>query len=564
MKRPPWWRGAVVLGTTLALLACRKDTPPPAEPDEPPGPVWFDDVTDRVGLRFTHDPGAGGNYFFPEIMGSGSAFLDVDGDGRLDILLLQNAGPKSAAKNALFLQTAAGTFTDISVGSGLDVPGHWMGAAVGDVNNDGRADVFVSGYGDARLFVNRGDKTFADVTAAAGVGSPLWGTSATFLDFDRDGWLDLVVTHYLDYQPGSHCPGPKGLPDYCHPKTYPGTVTNLYRNLGSPDGRFADVTLSSGLGRLRGPGLGVIAFDADGDGWADIFVANDTEANRLWMNQKDGTFKDEALARGAAFNGAGQAQGNMGIALADVNGDGRLDFFVTHITEEYHTLWRQGKAGSFADKTAEAGLMKARGTGFGCVLSDFDNGGRPHLAVVNGRVSRPANAPSSAPFAFATYAERNHLILNEGGGVFRGISASNPALCGTPNVGRGLAVADYDNDGGLDLLVTAVGGKAQLLRNVAADRGHWVQVRATDPRYKRDAYGAIITVKAGGKEQLQSLNPGYSYLCSNDPRVHFGLGKADTIESVTVRWPDGTREAFPGGPADRLLTLTRGAGKEQP
>lgn len=556
----------VVLAAAVAVVACRKDTPPAtaAGDDEAPGPVWFEDVTARVGLTFTHDPGPGGKYFFPEIMGSGGAFLDVDGDDRLDLLLLQNAGPKSASKNALFLQTADGKFTDASAGSGLDVPGHWMGCAVGDVNNDGRPDVFVTGFGDARLLLNRGDKTFADVTSAAGVGSPLWGTSATFLDFDRDGWLDLVATHYLDYEPGSDCPGPKGLPDYCHPKTFPGTVTTLYRNQGGADGRFEEVTLKSGLGRLRGPGLGVVAFDADGDGWVDIFVANDTEANRLWINQKDGTFKDEALARGAAFNGAGQAQGNMGIALADVNADGRLDFFVTHITEEYHTLWRQGKTGSFADKTAEAGLMKARGTGFGCVLSDFDNSGRPHLAVVNGRVSRPGDASPTDKFSFAAYAEKNHLILNDGKGNFRGISASNPAFCGTPNVGRGLAVGDYDNDGGLDLLVTAVGGKAQLLRNVAADRGHWVRVKATDPRHKRDAYGAVVTVRAGGREQLHSLNPGYSYLCSNDPRVHFGLGTAAAVDSVLVRWPDGVREEFPGGPADRTLTLTRGAGKEQP
>jgi enediyne biosynthesis protein E4 len=216
----------VVLSAAVAVIACRKDTPPTTTVDEEaPGPVWFEDVTAGVGLTFTHDPGPGGKYFFPEIMGSGGAFLDADGDDRLDVLLLQNAGPKSASRNALFVQTADGKFTDASAGSGLDVAGHWMGCAVGDVNNDGRPDVFLTGYGDARLFVNRGDKTFADVTAAAGVGSPLWGTSATFLDFDRDGWLDLVATHYLDYEPGSDCPGPKGRPDYCHPKTFPGTVT---------------------------------------------------------------------------------------------------------------------------------------------------------------------------------------------------------------------------------------------------------------------------------------------------------------------------------------------------
>jgi enediyne biosynthesis protein E4 len=558
---------ALVAIGLLTLVACKSGKPDPVpEPETIDGPVWFEDVTDRVGVNFTHDPGPGGKYFMPEIMGSGAALFDYDGDGRLDILLLQNAGPKSASKNRLFHQKPDGTFEDTSAGTGLDVAGHWMGVAIGDVNNDGKLDVFLSGYGAARLFLTRGAGKFEDITRGAGVDSPLWGTSAAFIDFDRDGRLDLVVTHYVDYEPGSPCPGPKGHPDYCHPKTYPGSVTTLYRNLGSPDGRFADVTLSSGLAKVPGPGLGVVCFDADGDGWPDIFIANDTEANRLWINQKNGTFKDEALARGAAYNGLGQAPGNMGIALADVNGDGFLDFFVTHITEEYHTLWQQGPRGSFTDRTAEAGLTrpKWRGTGFGCVFTDFDNSGWPHLAIVNGRMSRPGVAPPGGIFAWSVYAERNQLFQNDGTGKFRDISPANSAFCGTANVGRGLAVGDIDNDGAPDLLVTSVAGKARIYRNVAPARGHWLQISALDPKLKRDAYGAVVTVKAAGREQVMVQNPASSYLCSNDPRLHFGLGASASFDSIRVQWPDGTREVFAGGAADRHVTLTRGAGKGEP
>ncbi len=553
--------------TALALGACRGGKAPDPEPaGAADGPVWFEDVTDRVGLDMTHDPGPGGKHFLPEIMGSGAAFLDFDGDGRLDILLLQNGGPKSSSKNRLYHQRPDGRFEDVSAGSGLDVPGHWMGVAVGDVNNDGRPDVFLTGYGEARLFLNRGDGTFADVTAAAGLSSPLWGTAAAFLDFDRDGWLDLVVTHYVDYEPGTKCNGMRGHPDYCHPKIFAGTVTTLYRNIGSPEGRFVDVTLVSGLAKLPGPGLGVVCFDADGDGWPDIFVANDAEANRLWINQKNGTFKDEALARGVAFNGLGQPQGNMGIAVADADGDGLPDLFVTHLNEEFHTLWRQGPRGMFSDRTADAGLTRPhwRGTGFGCVFADFDNSGHPALALVNGRVSRVAAAQPKGGFDWSLYGERNQLFQNDGTGRFRDISLSNPAFCDAPNIGRGLAVGDIDNDGAPDLLVTSIGGKARLYRNVAPGRGHWLQIRAVDPKLKRDAYGAVVTVSAGGRDRVQTLNPAYSYLCSNDPRLHFGLGPVASVDSVRVAWPDGTREEFPGGAVDRLTTLNRGAGKGVP
>jgi hypothetical protein len=528
-------------------------------------------VTAEVGLGFVHDAGPVGRYFMPQIMGSGAALFDFDNDGRLDIYLINNGGP-GGRPNRLFRQDPDGRFTDASAGSGLDVAGWGMGVAVGDVNNDGLPDVFLTEYGGARLFLNEGGGRFRDVTAAAGIDNLLWGTSAAFFDYDRDGRLDLVIVNYVEYDPSRACPDNAGKDDYCQPRGFPGAVTRLFHNLGPADNgtgvRFEDVTLASGLGKLPGPGLGVLCADFDGDGWPDIFVANDEAPNRLWVNRHDGTFRDEAVVRGVAYNGMGQAEANMGVAVADVDGDGLFDVFVTHLTEETHTLWGQGPRGAFRDRTAASGLAgpRWRGTGFGTVLVDFDHDGAPDLAVVNGRISHARFTGTAAASAalgphWGAYAERNQLFANDGAGRFRDVSEDNAPLCGAAGVYRGLAVGDVDGDGALDLLVTAAAGPARLYRNVAPGRGHWLLVRAVDPALRRDAYGAEITVTAGGRRRLGWVNPGTSYLCSSDPRAHFGLGTAGQIESVEVRWPDGTAEVFPGGEADRVLVLRKGEGR---
>jgi hypothetical protein len=350
---------------------------------------------------------------------------------------------------------------------------------------------------------------------------------------------------------------------------FSGTATKLFHNLtgqsktAPPAIRFEDVTAKSGLARLLVPGLGVACLDFNGDGWPDIFVANDGKPNRLWINQKNGTFTEEAALRGIAYDSAGQELAGMGVAVGDVDGDGLFDIFVTHLIEETNTLWRQHPRGLFHDRSRAAGLteISGRGTGFGTVLADFDHDGWPDLAVVNGSVhlGEVVDKERLGPF-WCRFAERNRIWSNKGDGTFRDISSTNAPFCGRPSVARGLVCGDIDGDGALDLLVTNIAEPARLYRNIAPQRGHWLMVRALDPALHRDAYGAEITVRAGDGCLTRWLNPGYSYLCSNDPRAHFGLGTAERVESIEIVWPDGMRERFPGCDADQVLVLRKREG----
>jgi hypothetical protein len=574
----------------------------PSAGDSTPAPAatraWFEDATAASGLTFVHDAGVTGQYWMPQAIGSGAALFDFDNDGWLDIYLLQNGGRTPTSVNRLFRNTTGGrpanppasslqppacSFTDVTAVSGLGVAGQGMGVAAGDANNDGWVDLVVTEYGKLRFFTNQGDGTFRETATESGLVSPLWGCSAAFVDYDRDGWLDLVVVNYVAYDPSRPCINAGGIQDFCAPKEFEGTVTKLFRNLGArtsetqassrkPQVSFSDVTLAAGLGQTPGPGLGVLCADFNADRWPDIFVANDGKPNRLWINQHDGTFRDEAVIRGVAYNSQGAAEANMGVALADVDGQHGPDLFVTHLTEERHTLWRQAAPGSFADRTAASRIAKSgsRGTGFGTVLADFDHDGDVDLAIVNGRISKKqgdgspkdAHVTKKTPDAFwLPYAERNQLFGNDGNGVFEDISARNEPFSGTLGVSRGLACGDLDNDGDLDLVVTAIGEKARLFLNIASSNGNWLVVRAIDTQHRRDAYGAEITVHAGSRNWWRQIHSAYSYLCSNDPRAHFGLGDITTIDRIEVAWPDGTKEVFPGGAANRLVELRKGEGK---
>ena len=541
----------------------------------------FVDVTQASGLDFDHVAEGNDPYFVPRSIGSGGALFDFDDDGLLDIYLIQNAGPESGIKNQLFRQNDDGTFEDVSTGSGLDVDGYGMGAAAGDVNNDGRVDLLLTEYGRARIFLNQSagaSPRFLDITESAGLQNRAWGTSAALFDFDRDGWLDIVIVNYLYYDPSRWCSNAGGRKDFCGPQSFSGAVARLFRNqglvaTGASAGhdhgriRFEDVTVSSGLASQQGKGLGVLCADFDGDRWPDVFVANDGEPNFLWINQRDGTFREEAAARGLAYNSMGEAEADMGIAIGDVNDDGAFDVFVTHRTIETHTLWMQEPRGSFVDRTTTAGILSAeRSTGFGTALADFDNDCDLDMALVNGRVLRATGPPPPAVPGLSDfwmpYAQPDQLLMNEGDGHFRDVSAANVDFAGLASVSRSLICGDINNDGRMDLLVTSIAGPASLFRNSSPAAGHWLMVRALDPELGRDAYGAEIRVQAGERSWLQWINPGYSYLASNDPRAHFGLGKFDQVDSIRVIWPDGREEVFPGTEVDRVIILSRGEGRD--
>ena len=434
----------LILTNTFVIVAvlslgCKQSTTAPKE-------QLFADVTASSGLAFQHIPGEHEQEFFmPRSVGSGAAFLDFDSDGWLDIYCLQNGGPDSKLTNKLYRQTN-GSFTDVTKGSGLDIDGFAMGTAVGDVNNDGRPDVVVTEYGRARLFINEstdGTPRFRDISAEAGVRNELWGTSTCFVDYDRDGWLDLVLVNYVNYDPTRWCAGRGGTQDYCGPDAFPGRATRLLHNLGDADGdgtgdaSFEDVTVSSGFADHPGPGLGVFCADFDGDRWPDIFIANDGQPNHLWINQRDGTFKEEATTRGIGYNSMGDSEADMGIAIGDVNSDGFFDIFVTHLTTETHTLWKQGPRGIFIDKTATSGIASTawRGTGFGTVMADLDNDGDMDLALANGRVTRVTGdapeVPQDLDEFWTNYAERDQILLNDGHGKFTDASNENPAVSKT-------------------------------------------------------------------------------------------------------------------------------------
>ena len=561
----------VLASAALLPLACGPAAvKPSADALTFAGPGWFADATKDSGIDFVQDAGPlDDSFFMPQVVGSGAALFDFNGDGLLDILLLQNAGPDSSSKNHLYQQLPGGHFKDVSAGSGLDFAGYNMGVAVGDVNNDGRPDVLITQFGGVKLFLNNGDGTFKDVTKESGLNVPGWSTSAAFFDYDHDGYLDLVVVRYVDYDRTWPCGGASGAADYCAPNVFKGTVSMLFHNLGAKGKNavgFEDVTLASGLGRLPGPGLGVLCADFDGDGWPDIFIADDGQPNRLWINQKNGTFTEEAVKRGVAYNRMGAAEANMGIAWGDVDGDLLADLYVTHLTHETNTLWKQGPRGSFRDETqfTQLGRPHWRATGFGTVMGDFDRDGALDVAVANGRVARtdPVDNPEILPF-WRKYAERNQVFANDGTGRFQDVSTANLDFSKTPRVSRGLAVGDVFNDGSLALLTTEVGGPARLYRNVAVDKGRWLEVRAIDPALHRDAQGAEVVVRAGGRSWVRWIDPAGSFLCSNDPRAHFGLGNADKVDEVQILWPDGRKEIFDGGPADRCMELKRGAGRAE-
>ena len=535
----------------------------PAFQDRP----FFTEITRQVGLDFVHDPGTEGKYMAPEVMGSGGAFFDYDNDDDLDIYLVQ-AGPlpesknESRVPNRLYRQNADGTLTDVTAESGLGDTGYGTGVAVGDIDNDGLVDVYVANYGPDALYRNRGGGKFTNITALAGIGENGWSASAVFCDYDRDGYLDLYVSHYVKFDPTKVCVKGDGARDYCSPQSLPYESDVLYHNNGN--GAFTDVSGPAGLLGVRAPGLGVLCSDFTGDGLPDFYVANDGEANQLWVNEGNGKFLDQAFLRGAALSGMGRPQASMGVALGDVEGDGDLDLFMTHLVNDYNTLYLSDGKGGFDDVTAAAGLLTPSlpWTGFGTAFFDLEHDGDLDIVVVNGRVDRGPVLPEARMSSYWNrYAEPKHLYQNDGKGRFTDISRLTGSFGAEIELSRGLAVGDFDRDGDLDLLVTNTAGPARLYRNDAKKTGSWLLVRAHDTPHQRDAPGAVVTVFSGGKRYLRVADPAFSYLSSNDARAHFGIPGATRADRIEVRWPDGSREVFPAVPLNQSIVLKKGQGK---
>jgi hypothetical protein len=536
-------------------------------------PVVFTDVALEAGLRFTHERGATPNHQLPETMGSGVAWLDYDNDGWMDLYVVQSgkfersglhgkpktrtregglatlrsnvaSGDLTPAQDRLYRNNGNGTFTDVTAKAKISESGYGMGAIAADYDNDGFTDVFVTNFERNTLFRNNGDGTFTDVTDRARLAGKGWATSAAFADFDGDGYLDLFVVRYLDYsvEKNYFCGDrTSGRRDYCHPTLYPAISNLLYRN--KRDGTFEDVTASSGISTALGKGLGVIVSDVDSDGKPDAYVANDTTMNFLFRNLGGMRFEDVSILSGAGVNSAGRAFGGMGTNAGDLDGDGHPDLVVANFEAEPNSYFRNVGEGIFEDASAVSGFGPPafNFSGFGLNLLDAANAGRLDAFIANGHVLEVPKMQG------VTYAERPFLMWNDGKGKFveRG--------CGDPFrrelVGRGSAVADYDNDGDIDVAVSNSGGPLQLLRN-DGKHGNWVGFLLVGRKSNRSGVGARVTVETEKGKQVREARAGESYLSSSDPRIHFGLGDATSIRRVEIRWPSGAvqevRDARPG------------------
>jgi len=536
---------------------------------EEPREGQFVEVGASRGLPRPDPAWPAGTYFMPEIMQGGVGLFEADGDGDLDLVHVRippPALPPGRIRHVLYLQQADGSFRDAGPEGGLLEEGFGQGLAIGDTDNDGDNDLYLTNYGPDVFYTNDGRGRFTNATATAGLEDSWWGTSAAFGDVDGDGFLDLYVANYVRYDPEKRCTDPSERSEYCGPRSFHGAPDQLWRNEG--DGTFRNVTQQAGVvlpqDDARGHGLGVVITDLTRDGRADIFVANDAQANQLWVNQGEGRFEDEGVARGVGLNRHGQTEANMGVAVGDVDGDLAPDLLVTHLWEEHNRLFLATKSPVFRDFTVESGLAKhdLERTGFGCGFLDFDHDGDQDLAVVNGAVRRRPPVPGAPDTFWREYVEPNQLFENLGGARFELVEATAGDFARDPAASRGLALGDVDGDGDVDLVVANLDNSLQLYENRLPAAGtHWLLVRVLT--HGRDALGAQVSVQAGGTARLALALAGSSYCSSNDPRVHFGLGASASYEALEVLWPDGTRERFAGGAADREVRLVQGEGERR-
>lgn len=552
----------------LAVVAWASAAPPApkaaaATPQNTAG-VRFTDVTAKAGIRFTHNSGRAGKKLMPETLGAGGALFDADGDGWLDVLLVNGKDWKPKGKkslHALYRNNRNGTFTEITRGSGLDVEMYGLGVAAADYDNDGRQDVYITALEGDRLFRNLGGGRFQDVTAASGIRNASFGTSAAWLDYDRDGRSDLFVANYVQWSPDKDlwCSLDGATKSYCTPESYKGTSSKLYRNVGSHKGggRFEDATQRAGVADPTGKALGVAVLDYDADGWPDLFVANDTQPNKLYRNRKNGTFLEEGLEAGVAFGEDGAARGAMGADAADYDRSGRPHLLVGNFSNEMLALYHNEGNGIFVDEAPASAVGRASllTLTFGAFFFDYDLDGHLDILAANGHIEEEIGRVQPR----ISYRQPPLVFRNLGRGRFEPVTAKLGPELNRPIVARGAAYGDVDRDGDLDVLLTTNHGPAYLFRNDGGNRNRWLCVRTVGTKSNRDGLGAVVRVASASGRQWQMVRSGSSYCSQSDLALTFGLGR-DPKATIEIEWPSGAKQRLADVAANQFLTVQEGKG----
>jgi len=560
--RRDFLRALAAAGASAGILslACAEEKQKAAYP--------FSEVSlSAAGITFVHQSGASPQKYLPESTGAGCAFLDYDNDGWMDIYLV-NSGPcdfwtpAKPLRNALYKNNRDGTFTDVTEKAGVSGGGYGMGVAVGDYNSDGFPDLYVTQYGRSLLYRNNGDGTFTDVTEKAGVAAPGWASSAVWFDYDNDGKLDLFVCRFVDFSKLKHhpCNAPNipalaGVNEYCYPRIFDPMSSWLFHNNG--DGTFTDVSRQMGITANPGKSWGAVATDINNDGWLDLFIANDTTANFLFVNRGGKKFEEIGFTAGVAYGPGGKARSGMGVDSADFDQDGWMDLFVTNLDHEFYGLYKNKHDESFDDQASATGIARASQmmSGWGAKFFDYDNDGNLDLFVANGHPDDLIGKINPA----VTYAEPLVLFQNTGSGL-KNVSAESGPIFSRPLSARGLALGDFDNDGAVDVLISVNDGPPVLLRNEAGRENHWLGIKLAGKKCNPDAVGARLAYQAGDLKQSRMKVGGGSYLSSQDPRMVLGIGKREKLDWLEVKWPlpSGATQRFTQLPVDRYITIVEG------
>jgi enediyne biosynthesis protein E4 len=526
-------------------------------------PVRFTDITRAAGINFVHHNGAFGAKYLPETLGPGCAFIDYDNDGYPDILLVDGQDwpnhHQAASTLKLYHNNRNGTFTDVTVAAGLNVSMYGLGVAIGDYDNDGFDDIFVTALGQSRLFRNNGNGTFTDVTVAAGLfGINEFSTAAAWVDYDRDGKLDLLVANYVQWTPESdlRCTLDGTHKSYCTPESYKGSSARLWHNLGN--GKFEDVTKKAGLYDPASKGLGVAVLDYNNDGWPDLLIANDTQPNKLYLNNRNGTFTENAVPAGIAFSEDGVARAGMGVDAADYDRSGRASIIISNFSNQMMSLYHNEGNGLFVDEAPRSSVGRASllTLGFACFFFDYDLDGFPDIFVANGHLDSDIERIQKR----IAYRQPPHLFRNLGNGKFEEVTTSAGAAFSAPRVARGAAYGDIDNDGDLDLLITTNAGPALLFRNDGGNRNHALRVKLRGTKSNRDGIGAVVRIEYAGGKQWQMLRSGSSYLSQSELVLTFGLGDKTNVASAQIEWPSGKTDQLTNVAADQTITVEEGRG----